>query len=84
MLKKPRQTTLFQKFGLALKIVFGLEVAAVIGSYFIWNRMNHDQDFRYKVYKMSPLALHYYYKIPEMLGGQSTRSVDYSAWGVDK
>lgn len=41
--KKAVKTTLFSKFQKGLKVVIAAEIAAFLGSYCVWLRMNRDQ-----------------------------------------
>lgn len=84
MKKAARQTTWHKKFGIGVSIVVAAEIAACLGTYIFWRKMNRDRDFRFKVYQFSPYMLDYYYKVGETLGGASQRALDMEAWEASK
>lgn len=84
LLKKPAssKTTFAKKFlGLAL---IG-EVALCGFSYFIWNRLNNDQDVRLYAYHNFRFALEGYYSLGEKLSGTTIqRETDLLTWEAQK
>ncbi|XP_069787070.1 protein CEBPZOS-like [Narcine bancroftii] len=57
-----------------------LEVAGVIGAYWLFHRMNTSQEFRYKVNGRFPSILEVYYKSNEWAGIYGTREMDKETW----
>lgn len=74
---------LASKFIFATKAVIALEVLTAGFGYLVWNRLNHSQEFRHKVYNFSPPILNYYYNIGERLGTSDIRENDRKMWGIN-
>ncbi|XP_072906650.1 protein CEBPZOS-like isoform X2 [Hemitrygon akajei] len=68
---------------IAIRIFKGvilLEVAGVMGAYWLFHRMNTSQEFRYKVNKRFPSILEVYYKSNEWAGVYGIRELDQETW----
>ncbi|XP_059841632.1 protein CEBPZOS-like [Hypanus sabinus] len=68
---------------IAIRIFKGvilLEVAGVMGAYWLFHRMNTSQAFRYKVNKRFPSILEVYYKSNEWAGVYGIRELDQETW----
>lgn len=64
-----------------IKIFIAAELAALIGSYAIWRRLNHSREFRKEVRDRFPSILEGYYYIGEKLDPTSNiRSLDSAYW----
>jgi len=68
----------FAKFGSA---VIAVEAAAFLGSYYIWRKLNRDQECRFKAYNSYPWALEAYYQLGETIDPQNCiREYDLQSW----
>ncbi|XP_060058618.1 protein CEBPZOS-like [Erinaceus europaeus] len=68
---------------LAKKIFKGVlvaEVASLLGSYYLFNKMNSSQDFRQTMSKKYPFILEVYYKSIEQSGMYGLRQQDQEKW----
>jgi len=71
----------------AMKIVRGLlvvEVAAVLGSFYVWRSMNRDQTYRRWMRDNYPLVLEGFYKTADLTGYGEVRSVDQQKWSEEE
>lgn len=85
--KKAVKSTLFSKFQKGLKVVIAAEIAAFLGSYCVWLRMNRDQEFRGYINDKFPYLLEGFYKIGEIFDKDSLarlRQIDSAAFEVKK
>jgi len=67
----------------SFKWVVLFEFTSILGSYYVWNRLNRDQDFRLAVYKNQNWnwILEGYYQTGEILDGDtSMRDWDQRTW----
>ncbi|XP_051832117.1 protein CEBPZOS isoform X1 [Antechinus flavipes] len=68
---------------LATKIFKGiltLELLGITGAYWLFNKMNTNQDFRHTMSKRFPLVLEAYYKSNEWSGLYGIRERDQEEW----
>uniref|UniRef100_A0A8D2DCM6 Protein CEBPZOS n=1 Tax=Sciurus vulgaris TaxID=55149 RepID=A0A8D2DCM6_SCIVU len=68
---------------LAKKIFKGILVAelmGVFGAYFLFNKMNTNQEFRQTMNKKFPFILEVYYKSIEQAGMYGIRKQDQEKW----
>lgn len=78
-MKKASKRTFFATFGAAL---IAAEVAGFLGSYFVWSKLNREQDFRLKCHQKFPMVLQAYYKFGEQIdsGNMRIREFDRMVW----
>ncbi|XP_043551485.1 protein CEBPZOS-like isoform X2 [Chiloscyllium plagiosum] len=57
-----------------------VEVAGVIGAYWLFHRMNTSQEFRHSMNKRFPSILEVYYKSNEWAGIYGIREQDQETW----
>ncbi|XP_060687323.1 protein CEBPZOS-like [Hemiscyllium ocellatum] len=57
-----------------------VEVAGVIGAYWLFHRMNTSQEFRHSINKRFPSILEVYYKSNEWAGIYGIREQDQETW----
>ncbi|XP_071962758.1 protein CEBPZOS-like [Antedon mediterranea] len=65
-----------------MKYVIYVELAALAGGYYVWHKMNINQDYRKYMHKTFPLVLEIFYKTAEYGGIKDARTNDYEKWGV--
>ncbi|XP_043841644.1 protein CEBPZOS [Dromiciops gliroides] len=68
---------------LARKIFKGIlafELLGITGAYFLFYKMNTNQDFRHTMSRRFPLILEVYYKSNEWAGLYGIREHDQEAW----
>lgn len=78
--KQPKKTN-YKGF---IKGAILIETIAFIGSYFVWNRLNNSQEFRYWTKQHVPIILESYYQLGEKLGNLQTRDLDEKSWKEKK
>lgn len=64
--KVAKTSTFFSRFKTGVKIVVAIETAAFLSSYYVWYRMNRDQDFRRYMHVNFPIVLEGFYKFGEV------------------
>ncbi|XP_012869132.1 PREDICTED: protein CEBPZOS-like [Dipodomys ordii] len=62
------------------KGVLAAELVGIFGAYFLFNKMNTNQDFRQTMSKKFPFILEVYYKSVEMSGMYGIREQDQEKW----
>lgn len=81
MIKDPLKSPklgIFKRFGAAFIAAEGL---GLFGSYFVWRKLNRDQDFRLTAYHSYPWALEMYYKMGEAIEPENKiREFDLMVW----
>lgn len=84
MRKEPKSglgpmTKLFAKFGGA---IIAVEVAAFLGCWYTWRRLNKDQDFRLRAHHSFPWVLESYYALGETMDEKHKliREYDRKVW----
>ena len=81
MLRTPR------KSGLGIRLFKGFLIAEIVGfggTFFLWNRMNHSQDFRKYMRNNYPYILEGFYSIGEQFDKTyCTRSLDLKQWELE-
>ncbi|XP_033102455.1 protein CEBPZOS-like [Anneissia japonica] len=64
-----------------MKYVIYAELVAVAGGYYVFHKMNTNQDFRKYMHYNYPVVLEVFYKTAEYGGITDARKNDYAQWG---
>ncbi|XP_070578277.1 protein CEBPZOS-like [Ptychodera flava] len=64
------------------KVLLVAEGVCFLGAYYVFHRMNTDQDYRHMMHKKWPSVLELFYKSAEWGGIKDARENDYKTWGI--
>ncbi|XP_077993983.1 protein CEBPZOS-like [Glandiceps talaboti] len=70
------------KFRRGIRVVLAAEAVVFFGAYYVFHKMNTNQDYRQKMHTKHPMVLEAFYKSAEWGGIKDTRQNDYKAWGI--
>ncbi|XP_054759612.2 protein CEBPZOS-like [Lytechinus pictus] len=65
-----------------MKWVVYAEIGFFGAAYYVWHRMNTQQDFRKYMHESHPKVLELFYKGAEFGGFKDARQQDYATWGI--
>lgn len=84
---EPKKTNFFKYFKTGAKYLIAAEILGFVVSYGVWNRMNHNREFRLYLNESFPSVLEGYYKFGELIDKDNVeriRNVDQSYWALQK
>ncbi|XP_077867388.1 protein CEBPZOS-like [Saccoglossus kowalevskii] len=69
-------------FKKGVKIVLVIEGIFFFGAYYVFHKMNTNQEYRHYMHKKHPTILEGFYKSAEWGGIKDARINDYKAWEI--
>ncbi|XP_071484717.1 protein CEBPZOS-like [Diadema antillarum] len=66
-----------------MKWLLYAEIGLFGAAYYVWHRMNTNQDFRKHMHEKHPTVLEVFYRAAEFGGIKDARVNDYATWGVE-
>uniref|UniRef100_UPI00358E144F protein CEBPZOS n=1 Tax=Myxine glutinosa TaxID=7769 RepID=UPI00358E144F len=63
-----------------VKALLLFEVAGLAGAYWMYRKLDTNEDFRYKMHNKLPALVAVYYKSHEMAGNSGIREADILRW----
>ncbi|XP_033635195.1 protein CEBPZOS-like [Asterias rubens] len=64
------------------KYLIAAEVVCFGGAYYVWHKMNINQEYRRRMHETHPYVLELFYRTAEMGQIKDARPNDYRQWGI--